>query len=225
MTVDGRRKPEPGHDAALCGRDRGPRFTAARRAGQGTQPPEERHQHLEHRGRRSDRPLPRQERLRGDPADSRQSACCATRARAATSSSAAPRRGSTRPRSTASASRPPRPVGATLPSTPFRLISLESIEVSKTLKPDMDGDSIGGTVDLVTRGRPRRLASRQPWAPTTARCGEDGAHRQRPPSERGSARRKDWGLMMSGKRQRHQARVRQHRARLRRRRSRRARDA
>jgi TonB-dependent receptor len=31
---------------------------------------------------------------------------------------------------------------------------LGSIEVSKTLKPDMDGDSIGGTVDLVTKRAP-----------------------------------------------------------------------
>jgi len=31
---------------------------------------------------------------------------------------------------------------------------LESIEVSKALRPDMDGDSIGGTVDLVTRRAP-----------------------------------------------------------------------
>jgi TonB-dependent receptor len=31
---------------------------------------------------------------------------------------------------------------------------LESIEVSKALRPDMDGDSIGGTVDLVTKRAP-----------------------------------------------------------------------
>ncbi|MBD3853140.1 MAG: TonB-dependent receptor [Acidobacteria bacterium] len=31
---------------------------------------------------------------------------------------------------------------------------LQSIEVSKALRPDMDGDSIGGTVDLVTRRAP-----------------------------------------------------------------------
>jgi TonB-dependent receptor len=34
---------------------------------------------------------------------------------------------------------------------------LESIEVSKALKPDMDGDSIGGTVDLVTLRAPEEM--------------------------------------------------------------------
>ncbi len=31
---------------------------------------------------------------------------------------------------------------------------LESIEVTKAITPDMDGDSIGGTVDLVTKQVP-----------------------------------------------------------------------
>ncbi len=34
---------------------------------------------------------------------------------------------------------------------------LSSIEVSKALRPDMDGDSIGGTVDLVTKRAPEEL--------------------------------------------------------------------
>jgi TonB-dependent receptor len=34
---------------------------------------------------------------------------------------------------------------------------LESIEVSKALTPDMDGDAIGGTVDLVTQRAPEKL--------------------------------------------------------------------
>ena len=34
---------------------------------------------------------------------------------------------------------------------------LESIEVSKALTPDMDGDAIGGTVDLITARAPENL--------------------------------------------------------------------
>jgi len=75
---------------------------------------------------------------------------------------------------------------------------LESIEVSKALRPDMDGDSIGGTVDLVTMRAPE-----EPRVSVALGTGYSALMEETAPN--GSVTlgsrfgaEKDWGLLISG---------------------------
>jgi len=74
---------------------------------------------------------------------------------------------------------------------------LESIEVSKALRPDMDGDSIGGTVDLVTRRAPEETR-------VSVALGANYSELMQNTAPNGSftlgsrfGAEKDWGLLLS----------------------------
>ncbi len=74
---------------------------------------------------------------------------------------------------------------------------LESIEVSKALRPDMDGDSIGGTVDLVTRRAPEETRVSVVVGRGLQRTDAGvGPERQLHLGSRFGAE-KDWGLLFS----------------------------
>lgn len=75
---------------------------------------------------------------------------------------------------------------------------LESIEVSKALRPDMDGDSIGGTVDLVTMRAPEETR-------VSASLGTNYSALMEEAAPNGSftwgsrfGADNDWGLLLSG---------------------------
>jgi len=75
---------------------------------------------------------------------------------------------------------------------------LESIEVSKALRPDMDGDSIGGTVDLVTMRAPE-----EPRVSVSLGTGYSALMEETAPNGSltlGSrfGAEKEWGLLFSG---------------------------
>ncbi len=75
---------------------------------------------------------------------------------------------------------------------------LESIEVSKALRPDMDGDSIGGTVDLVTRRAPEEPRVSVALGANYAQLMEDTAPNGSLTIGSRFGDEKEWGLLFSG---------------------------
>ena len=129
-----------------------------RRAGARAEPAEDRAEHHQRRLGRSDRRLSRSQRRRNHSADSRASQSPRIRARDdyVIVRGTEPRLNSMmidgqRIPVTGSAD----PAGRASTSCPSEL--LQSIEVSKALTPDMDADSIGGSVNLVMKQAPEKF--------------------------------------------------------------------
>ena len=75
---------------------------------------------------------------------------------------------------------------------------LERIEVSKALRPDMDGDSIGGTVDLVTRSAPEETRVSVALGAGYSQLMEETAPNGMFTFGSRFGAEKDWGLLVSG---------------------------
>jgi len=75
---------------------------------------------------------------------------------------------------------------------------LGRIEVSKTLKPDMDGDSIGGTVDLVTKRAPEETRVSASLGANYSDLVEETAPLATATFGTRFGPEKKWGLLMSG---------------------------
>ncbi len=75
---------------------------------------------------------------------------------------------------------------------------LGSIEVSKTLKPDMDGDSIGGTVDLVTKRAPEETRVSASLGANYSALVEETAGMATGTFGTRFGPEKKWGLLLSG---------------------------
>ncbi len=74
---------------------------------------------------------------------------------------------------------------------------LGSIEVSKALRPDMDGDSIGGTVDLVTQRAPEKLRLSASLGVGYSALTEEAAPNGSVTFGTRFGESKDWGLLVS----------------------------